>query len=173
MALTLISFATNFMLLLSLLVIASATDGGYVPKPDLHKPKLDEEKLLSTKIAIQGLVYCKSGSKLTPLEGAVTRITCEAVDEYGFETTPFTFLSDTSDAEGFFFATLCPSEVANNSKLKQECKVFLELSPSETCNVPTDINKGITGSDLLPNSYRFLNHKKMKLYTVGPFYFTT
>ncbi|KAE8009437.1 hypothetical protein FH972_005874 [Carpinus fangiana] len=102
--------------------------------------------------------------------GAVTRITCEAVDENGFETAPFSFLSDACDAKGYFFATLSAAEVEDNRKLT-ECRAFLELSPSETCVVPTDVNKGISGA--LLGSYRLLNDKKMKLYTVGPFLFTS
>ena len=96
-------------------------------------------------------------------------ITCLAVDKHEFEAAPFSFLSEACDPKGYFFATLSPSEVEDNRKLK-ECRAFLELSPSETCNVPTDVNKGISGA--LLGSYRLLSDKKMKLYTVGPFFFT-
>jgi hypothetical protein len=102
--------------------------------------------------------------------GAVARITCLAVDENGFETAPFSFLSNACDPKGFFFATLSPAEVEDHRKLT-ECRAFLELSPSETCIVPTDVNKGISGAVL--GSYRLLNDMKMKLYTVGPFFFTS
>ena len=98
------------------------------------------------------------------------RITCEALDEYGFETAPFTFLSDATDKNGYFFSTLCRSEVEENRKL-QECKAFLELSPLDTCSVPTDVNKGISGA--LLSSYRLINDSKIKLFTVGPLFFTT
>jgi hypothetical protein len=100
----------------------------------------------------------------------LARITCVAVDENGFEAAPFSFLSDACDPKGYFFATLSPAEVEDNRKLT-ECRAFLELSPSETCIVPTDVNKGISGALLA--SYRLLNDKKMKLYTVGPFLFTS
>ncbi|KAJ1402387.1 Pollen protein Ole e I like [Sesbania bispinosa] len=121
-------------MLASLLVQASfATGGGgdYGSKElDVkEKPKFEEEKLLSNNIAIQGLVYCKSGSKLIPLE-----------------------------------------EVAEKGVVK-ECRVFLDASPLDNCSYPTDVNKGISGSVL--HSYRFLHDKKMKLYTVGPFLFTS
>jgi len=46
------------MLIASLLV--PGRGGDYGP---------EEEKLLSKTIGIQGIVYCKSASKLTPLEG--------------------------------------------------------------------------------------------------------
>ncbi|WJX19900.1 hypothetical protein P8452_09526 [Trifolium repens] len=130
-----------------------------------------QEKLLSNNIGIQGLVYCKSGSKLIPLEGAVTRITCEAVDEYGFETKPFTFLSDATDAKGYFLATLFQQELVAEKRVLKECRTFLDASPLDNCNYPTDFNKGISGAELL--SYSFLHDKKMNLYTVGPFVFTS
>ncbi|KAM3687904.1 hypothetical protein ACJW31_10G110200 [Castanea mollissima] len=157
------------LFLLLLLVIAFASGDGYSPNQDLETPNVEKEDLLSTIIGIQGLVYCKSGPKLIPLEGAVARITCLAVDKHGFEAAPFSFLSEACDPKGYFFTTLSPSEVEDNRKLK-ECKAFLELSPSGTRNVPTDVNKGISGA--LLGSYRLLNDKKMKLYTVGPFFFT-
>ncbi|XP_059436214.1 protein SEED AND ROOT HAIR PROTECTIVE PROTEIN-like [Corylus avellana] len=162
MALNRFFYAASF-LLFTLVIIASASDEKKIAAGN-------KENLLSTIIGIQGLVYCKSGPKFIPLEGAVTRITCQAVDENGFETAPFSFLSDACDAKGYFFATLSGAEVEDNRKLT-ECRAFLELSPSETCVVPTDVNKGISGA--LLGSYRLLNDKKMKLYTVGPFFFTS
>lgn len=103
--------------------------------------------------------------------GSVARITCEAVDESGFETAPITILSDASDAKGYFFATISPFEIENKKKKLTQCKAFLELSPLDSCNVPTDANNGISG-DLL-TSYRLLHEKNMKLFTVGPFIFTS
>ncbi|KAJ8749566.1 hypothetical protein K2173_026215 [Erythroxylum novogranatense] len=102
--------------------------------------------------------------------GAVVRIKCTCVDEYEYKTTPFSFLSGATDPEGYFLATLSPCEVEENCKIK-ECRAFLELSPLGTCEVPTDVNKGISGALLSP--YRFLDEKKMKLFTVGPFFYTS
>ncbi|KAG2697521.1 hypothetical protein I3760_07G110200 [Carya illinoinensis] len=146
--LNLFLFPASLLLMISSLVLvisASASGEGYSPKYDLDKKNVGKDDLLSTIIAIQGLVYCKSGSNLIPLEGAVTRITCLAVDEHGFETAPFTFLSNACNPKGCFFATLSPAEVQDGRKLK-ECRAFLELSPSDTCNFPTDVNKGIAGA---------------------------
>lgn len=53
----------------------------------------------------------------------------------------------------------------------KDCKVKLEKSPLETCNIPTDVNKGLTGA--LFSSYRILHDKKIKLYSVGPFFYTS
>ncbi|CAK7348348.1 unnamed protein product [Dovyalis caffra] len=162
-------FFFPFFMYLLLLAIASATDGGYGSKHNLNfeKPKLKKEKLLSTIIGVQGLVYCESGPKRFPLEGAVIRITCLANDAYGYEAAPFSFLSEATDAKGYFFATLSPNEMQDNWKVK-ECKAFLELSPSETCKIPTDEKQGINGARLA--SYHYLSNKKMKLFTVGPFH---
>ncbi|KAJ8899094.1 hypothetical protein K2173_010247 [Erythroxylum novogranatense] len=157
-------------LLLSWVFIASAADVGYGSKPNIEKPELDKDKLLTSLIGIQGLVYCKTGTKHFPLEGAVARITCICVDEYGYETSPMSFLSGATDLKGYFFAALSPYEVQGNWKVK-ECKAFLELSPLQTCEVPTDINQGISGAPLA--SYGFLDEKNMKLFTVGPFFYTS
>lgn len=61
MALNRCFFAATFLLFTVLVIIASASGE--------KKISVGEENLLSTIIAIQGLVYCKSGSKLIPLEG--------------------------------------------------------------------------------------------------------
>ncbi|CAL9023976.1 unnamed protein product [Prunus brigantina] len=202
MALTRFLFATS-MLLLTFLVIASASDYGSAPKPkvDDHDtpkpPKVDDHdtpklpkvdgypklpkvekpkpqevyaKQLPHIIGIQGLVLCKSGLKSFPIKGAVARITCLAEDEYGYETAPFSILSGATDAKGYFFATLSPSELQDKWKLT-ECKAFLDYSPFQYCQVPTDVNHGITGHLLA--SYRILNTKNIKLYSVGPFFYTS
>ncbi|KAK2457144.1 Pollen Ole e 1 allergen and extensin family protein [Trifolium repens] len=170
MAFTNTSFLAFMLLIItSMLVQCSFT---YASGNDFDTKKQNfQEKLLSNNIGIQGLVYCKSGSKLIPLEGAVTRIRCEAVDEYGFETKPFTFLSDATDAKGYFLATLFQQELVAEKRVLKECRTFLDASPLDNCNYPTDFNKGISGAELL--SYSFLHDKKMNLYTVGPFVFTS
>ena len=100
--------------------------------------------------------------------GAIARITCVAIDEHGYETAPFSQLTDGCDANGYFYATL--SGLKDSWKLK-ECKAFLHYSPLETCNVPVDVNHGLSG-DLI-YSYRILNNKHTKLYSVGPFFYTS
>ncbi|EFH56570.1 pollen ole e 1 allergen and extensin family protein [Arabidopsis lyrata subsp. lyrata] len=155
-----IFFIPYMMLLLSLLAagVATITDG----------------ELLSSMVGVQGLIYCKQGSKLTPLQGAVARVTCERADEYGYEAEDVTVLSQATDAKGYFLATLSSSEVKDYKKqvMKiKECRAFLELSPSDTCSFPTEINRGISGAIL--QNYRLLENKlKMKLFTVGPFVFS-
>nr|POF11823.1 proline-rich protein 3 [Quercus suber] len=178
------------MLLSSLVVIASANDYGNAPKPDYNTPKPEykptptkpdyntpkpegnynpdlpkipdyekpnlpegKDELLPTIFGIQGLVLCKSGSQYFPLEA------------------PFSISSNGCDGNGYFFATLSPySSLVENKKIK-ECKAFLDYSPLDTCKVPTDVNHGISGG--LLSSYRILNENNMKLYSVGPFFYTS
>ncbi|WCJ22258.1 proline-rich protein 1 [Euphorbia peplus] len=153
-------------MILSLAVISSTGESEYGATPKL--PENEKDKSL---IGVQGLIYCKSQSKFRPLQGAVARITCVSEDEYGYETSPFSILSEATDAKGYFLATLSPNEVQYNAKIK-ECKAFPELSPSvNTCNVPSNVNGGIDG--VLLSSFRFLRNKRMKLFTVGPFFYTS
>ncbi|XP_022769976.1 proline-rich protein 3-like [Durio zibethinus] len=169
MALNSFSFTVSLILFSFMIVIASASDYAYGSKPKvLYKPMFDmKEKQLP--IGVEGLILCKSGPKTIPIEGAVARITCLAVDEHGYETAPFSILSKATDSKAYYFATLFPNELGNNLKLT-ECKAFLEKSPLETCKVATDVNEGISGA---PLSYRgLLDNKKMKLYSVPPFIYT-
>jgi hypothetical protein len=105
---------------------------------------------------------------LVNIAGAIVRITCLGIDEKGYEAAPFSVLTHGCDENGYFFATL--SGLKDNWKLK-ECKAFQYYSPLETCKVPIDANHGISG-DLL-SSYRILNDKHTKLYSVGPFFYTS
>ncbi|KAK7277777.1 hypothetical protein RJT34_22794 [Clitoria ternatea] len=147
----------------------------YKPKPtkpeyEVPKPKGNEyEQLLPTSIAVQGVVLCKSGSKYTPIQGAVARVTCGCVDELGYETVPISVLSHVTDNKGYFFATLSLAKLGSKLKVT-ECKTYLESSPLENCKIPTDVNYGISGAHL--SSYRLLDNKT-KLYTVGPFFCTS
>ncbi|CAL1387539.1 unnamed protein product [Linum trigynum] len=107
---------------------------------------------------VEGVVACKSGSDYYPLHGAVVRITCSGVEEESRCST---------DARGYFFERL-----PYYGKLKPElCRAFLEKSPSEKCSVPTDVNKGINGAKL--SSYRILHDKRVKLYPLGPFFYSS
>ncbi|KAL4360699.1 hypothetical protein GQ457_04G028970 [Hibiscus cannabinus] len=161
-------FSAIFLLLLSLWAAAvSASEPEY---NNHEKPNLEEEeRLLSTMIGIQGIVYCRSGKKLAPLQGAVARITCEGVDEYGYETESLSILSSATDEKGYFFATISPYELEDHNRRLRNCRAFLELSPSEACDVPTDVNKGISGAPI--GTFSRLHDKNIKLFTVGPFFF--
>ncbi|KAE8696982.1 putative Integrase-type DNA-binding superfamily protein [Hibiscus syriacus] len=145
------------------------------PKPDNYKQaKADEKASYGSKSeetknyvssAVQGTVLCKTGSKYYPIQGALATITCKAVDEVGVEKT-LSFCSKSTDAKGYFFIPLG----GRNLELK-ECKAYLKSSPLAACNVPTNVNKAIEGA--LLSAFRVLNQKKTKLYSVGPFFYTT
>ncbi|KAK8654358.1 hypothetical protein V6N13_128327 [Hibiscus sabdariffa] len=144
------------------------------PRPDAYaKPELYPTTPDVLPIGVEGLVLCKSGPKYYPIQGALARITCLAVDENGYEKT-HSVCSGETDAKGYFFARLSPSGPDNAgdklSKLR-DCKAFLESSPLETCNVPVDVNKGISGAPL--SDFRVLDHMGMELFSVGPFFFTS
>ncbi|KAK1566608.1 hypothetical protein Q3G72_001939 [Acer saccharum] len=116
------------------------------------KTRIIERKLRSEndeKLARQ-MICCKGTLRGSPCmhSRAVARITCESVEKSGnYKTKVLSFLSPAAtNVEGYFFATL-PNSILNKDKLKiTECKVLLESSPLKTCKVPTNINKGLTGS---------------------------
>ncbi|KAE8671284.1 putative Integrase-type DNA-binding superfamily protein [Hibiscus syriacus] len=142
------------------------------PQPEAYKkPDLYPTTPEVLPIGVEGLVLCKSGPKYYPIQGALARITCVAVDENGYEMT-HSICSGETDSKGYFFARLSPSGLDNEgdklSKLT-DCKAFLESSPLENCNVPVDVNKGISGAHL--SDFRLLHHMEMKLFSVGPFFF--
>ncbi|CAN4091388.1 unnamed protein product [Withania somnifera] len=177
-----------FCILLSLIAatIASASSNygnGYYSYGN-NAPKIYDKDVLTKGslvpaaniIAVQGMIYCKSGSKLIPLKGAVARITCLGVEKNGYETAPFSFSSYQSDAKGYYYAVFSLKELReyDQSCRITQCKAFLESSSLESCDVPTDENKGKTGAPL--TSYRLLNangKKKTLLYTVAPFVYTS
>ncbi|KAK8497542.1 hypothetical protein V6N13_002946 [Hibiscus sabdariffa] len=144
------------------------------PQPEAYaKPDLYPTTPEVLPIGVEGLVLCKSGPKYYPIQGALARITCLAVDENGYEKT-HSVCSGETDAKGYFFARLSPLGLGDAgdklSKLR-DCKAFLESSPLETCNIPVDVNKGISGAPL--SDFRVLDHMGMKLFSVGPFFFTS
>ncbi|XP_039042965.1 adhesive plaque matrix protein-like [Hibiscus syriacus] len=136
------------------------------PATDSYKPKPEV-----LPIGVEGLVLCKSGPKYYPIRGALTRITCLTVDENGYEKT-HSVCSGETDEKGYFLARLFSSGLDEAHLLSElrDCKAFLESSPLETCNVPVDVNKGISGAPL--SGFRVLHHMGMKLFSVGSFFFT-
>ncbi|XP_038683428.1 proline-rich protein 3-like [Tripterygium wilfordii] len=145
--------------------------GKLKPKADVEYPKVSNPKSDEPNtIGVEGLIICRAGSKYFPIQGAVARIACLGINEYGYENTPFSILSSVTDSKGYFFMKFCPSQLNRELKIT-ECKAFLQSSPLETCKVATDVNKGISGA--LLSSYRILNDNKIKLYTLRPFIYTS
>ncbi|KAJ6401029.1 hypothetical protein OIU84_016445 [Salix udensis] len=140
-----------------------------LPKPEFYIPKPSNENEYSP-IGVEGLVLCKQGSNYTPVEGAVIRVACTAVDQHGYRKVPFSCLTEATDAKGYYFKTLPASGLDDHLKIT-ECKAYLESSPLKTCNVPTNMNDGISGA--LLSAYRVLHDKKMKLYSMRTFFYTS
>ncbi|KAK4418105.1 hypothetical protein Salat_2223200 [Sesamum alatum] len=153
------------LLLLSMIVVASA--GGYGPDVESSKSKSSWKEFLPGVFSVQGIVYCKSGSKVFPLKGGVVRITCLGIDKDGYETAPFSILSRPTDANGYFLSKLSSQLLEDDGVKISQCKVFLHSSPLKTCPVATDVNKGLSGAPL--SAYRPIGFNGMRLYSVGPF----
>lgn len=102
----------------------------------------------------------------------MAKITCLAVAEEVHKTSYFTVQSQACDSKGYFFATITPPKSLGNCQWEiKDCKAYLDHSPLETCKVATDVNNGVKGA--LLSSYSILPHKNMKLYSVGPFFYTS
>ncbi|MCL7041028.1 hypothetical protein MKW94_006176 [Papaver nudicaule] len=110
------------------------------PGPSSHLPPRN-------LVAVQGVVYCKPCKYhgvptllgATPLSGAVVRLACN--------NTKYTIREETkTDKNGYFF--LQASKRITNYGV-HKCKMFLVSSPLNTCNVPTDLHFGLTGSNLI------------------------
>ncbi|XP_076883572.1 uncharacterized protein LOC143532394 [Bidens hawaiensis] len=140
----------------------------YPKVPTIKKPVLPKLPEHPKNIAVQGLIYCKHGSKLLPLQGAIARVTCLAVHKNGYESAPFSFLSCPANEKGFFLAKIPSSKLVKDDLWEiTECKAFLENSPWTSCKVPEDTNGGITGARVTFS--RHLNNNGYCLSSVGPF----
>nr|GEV23184.1 uncharacterized protein [Tanacetum cinerariifolium] len=171
------STATAFsatVLLLLVVVVSVSADGSYetalTTKPEI--PYKIKDKEVPKSIAVQGLIYCKSGSKVIPLKGATAKITCLARNHNGIELAPFSVSSCPADDKGYFLAKLSPtsSTYLKNAEWElKECKAYLEKSPLKECNVPLDVNGGIKGAHIVSSSsYRLL--KNAYLYSIAIYF---
>ncbi|KAL8460452.1 hypothetical protein ACS0TY_032120 [Phlomoides rotata] len=120
------------------------------------------------KVAVQGVVYCKSckyrgldkvlGLGASPLPGAVVQLKCNNT-KYGLVEQGKT------DKNGYFL--LKPEKLTTSAFHK--CKVFLVSSPLARCTVPTNFRGGATGAtlNLTPTNMTL----PYQLFTVGPLAF--
>ncbi|KGN44954.1 proline-rich protein 3 [Cucumis sativus] len=142
-----------------------------VPIYDKSLPSYGSDGTVPLSIAVEGVVSCKNGNKYHPLKGIVARFTCMALNEKGKEMAPFSFSSFPSDNNGYFLATLSASRLKGKAKVTQ-CKAFLPpYSPYGACKYLTNVNDGVVGA--LFRSFRILPHKKMKLYSLGSFFYSS
>ncbi|KAI5060424.1 hypothetical protein GOP47_0024844 [Adiantum capillus-veneris] len=90
---------------------------------------------------VQGVVLCQNchyvGTSYysygKPLPGAILKLVCKSTSEVKAET----------DVKGNFYL-----QVAEYVSVVEDCNVFLVSSSQSTCDTPTDINGGITGSPI-------------------------
>ncbi|GFQ04110.1 proline-rich protein 3 [Phtheirospermum japonicum] len=165
---------SGLLCLFLLCVIGGAYAGGYgygLEDPKAEASKIIGKKLMPGLFSVQGIVYCKSASKVLPLKGGVVRITCLGIDKYGYETAPFSILSHPTDANGYFLAKLSAQLLEESGVKISQCKAFLHSSSLKSCPIATEINKGLTGAPL--SAYRAVGSNNMRLYSVGPFVYTS
>ena len=92
-------------------------------------------------------------------------IVCSEPGSYGKKDV--VIYSDPTDSKGYFHVAL--TDIIKNLL---HCRVKLYTSPVETCKNPTNVNKGLTGVPLSMYGYRYHSDKNLKIFSVGPFYFT-
>ncbi|CAE5960378.1 unnamed protein product [Arabidopsis arenosa] len=97
----------------------------------------------------------------SPVNGAKAKIVCSEMVSYGKNKNEVVIYSNPTDSKGYFHVAL--THIKNLS----HCRVKLYTSPVETCKNPTNVNKGLTGVLL-----SMFSDKNLKLFNVGPFYFT-
>ncbi|AAG00882.1 proline-rich protein 1 [Arabidopsis thaliana] len=111
--------------------------------------------------AVGGIILCKNGYETYPIQGAKAKIVCSERGSYEKSKNEVVIYSDPTDFKGYFHVVL--THIKNLSN----CRVKLYTSPVETCKNPTNVNKGLTG---VP--FSMYSDKNLKLFNVGPFYFT-
>ncbi|XP_010523958.1 PREDICTED: proline-rich protein 3-like [Tarenaya hassleriana] len=133
------------------------------PKPHIYSPPVKPY----VPVAIDGVILCKHGYNTYPIKGAKAKLVCSEVDSYGKNKEEVVLYSKQTDGKGYFELTV--TEVVKDIAL---CRVKLHSSPMATCKNPTNVNKGLTGAPLSLYNYRTFPDRNLKMYSVGPFYFT-
>lgn len=103
----------------------------------------------------------------------MAKISCESNSNNGeYNPTKFSMLTPETDKNGFFLATFTPEQLGTYLK-PTDCKVYLESSPSYSCNVATNINLGKSGASLTHSND--VNEKTyiLKSYSVQPLVYTS
>ncbi|XVF04495.1 hypothetical protein REPUB_Repub05bG0087700 [Reevesia pubescens] len=118
-------------------------------------------------LVLKGLFYV---NQVPTNSRGFANVTCQALDEIGLEKTlQFAAYQLMQRVASLQHCLLSLSVLDKSLKLK-DCKAFFQKSPLETCNVPTDVNKKITGAPF--SAYHVFKEKHTKFYFVGPFYYT-
>ncbi|KAH6758082.1 hypothetical protein C2S52_023033 [Perilla frutescens var. hirtella] len=138
-------------------------------QPPVKPPKYPP---LRKKVAVQGVVYCKSCKfrgvdtlfGAAPLANATVKLECNNT-KYRLKELKKT------DKNGYFF--FMPQSLTTAGSHK--CKVSLVSSPVAACNVPTNLHDGAVGAILYrppkPPVDAPTKPLPFELFTVGPFAF--
>ncbi|CAN6828767.1 unnamed protein product [Brassica oleracea] len=137
----------------------------YVPKPTYTPPTKPYPYVPEILKVVDGIILCKNGYETYPIQGAKAKIVCSEPGSYGKKDV--VIYSDPTYSKGYFHVAL--TDIVKNLL---HCRVKLYTSPVETCKNPTNVNKGLTGVPLSMYGYRYHADKNLKIFSVGPFYFT-
>ncbi|KAL3827799.1 hypothetical protein ACJIZ3_016601 [Penstemon smallii] len=158
----------HLLILLSVIVVASANGYG---NSKLETQKIKDREFMPRVFSVQGIIYCKSGTKVFPLKGGVVRIACLGIDKDGYETAPFSILTRPTDGNGYFLAKLSSKPLEEDGCKIFQCKAFLHSSLVQGCQLATEANRGLSGAPL--STFRTLGSGDMRLYSVGPFVYSS
>ncbi|KAL8119790.1 hypothetical protein AgCh_017052 [Apium graveolens] len=140
------------------------------------KQILNESSVVN--VIVEGMVYCQSCNKFgswsltgsQPISGAQVSVICESYkNRVSYHKT---FQTDT---QGYFYAELDGYKM-NHMFLDhplQSCFVKLVSSPTESCNILTNVNYGINGATLGFQNKRLLSENKHEtlIYAAAPLAF--
>ncbi|KAK1365054.1 non-classical arabinogalactan protein 30 [Heracleum sosnowskyi] len=138
----------------------------------------ESSKMKVVNVIVEGMVYCQSCNKLgswsltgaQPISGAKLSVICESYkNRVSYHKT---FQTDT---QGYFYAELVGYKMTHMllDHPLQSCIVKLVSSPSESCNVLTNVNYGINGATLHYENKRLAYENKYEalIYAAGPLAF--
>lgn len=149
----------------------------YLTKKVTAQEDYPTKKVSKTSVVVEGQVYCQSCkeqgtsslSEAKPISGAKISVICKS-----HRNRVFYYSSYTTNEYGYFYAKL-EGYTMGHYLLEHPltaCKVKLVSSSQENCNIPTNINYGISGASL-----RYENKRVLKkdcdsvIYASGPLAF--
>ncbi|XP_077253772.1 pistil-specific extensin-like protein [Tasmannia lanceolata] len=143
----------QIFLFLSIATSDSVEGHGIAENPSAFPPR--------HKVAIEGLIYCKScDHQFTPILGAVARLQC-------YSSKGVVNQEAITDKNGYYYIEamdVTPHTV-------RRCQVFLVSSPSDSCKVPTNLHRGVTGASLRRHREFLEGPIPVFLFSVRPFAF--
>ncbi|KAJ4896434.1 Proline-rich protein 1 [Raphanus sativus] len=131
----------------------------YVSKP-VHTPPTKPYVPEILK-AVDGIILCKNGYETYPIQGAKAKIVCSEPGSYGNSKKDLVIYSDPTDANGYFHVAL------TSIKYLLHCRHQWRLATTRPMST-----KSLTGVPLSMYGYRYHSDKNLKIFSVGPLYFT-